>query len=179
MTQNLPKSINSTRRIIFGLILLFACSLGLQAQQIKGKVTSSDAGTLPSVSVRIEGSATGTVTDINGNYSIKVPNKQAVLRFTYIGYVNTKVTVGEKTIINVILMPDLTSLNEVVVIGYGTQKKRDLTGAISSISDKDIEERSPISIFDAIQGEAAGVQVTSKEFRNSLQKTLNNVDSIR
>jgi TonB-linked SusC/RagA family outer membrane protein len=162
MTKKVPKSINSTRRIILGLILLFTCSLGLQAQQtIKGKVTSTDAGALPGVSVRIENSASGTVTDIDGNFSIKVPNKQTVLLFSYIGYVNSKIIVGDQTTINVNLMPDLTSLDEVVVIGYGTQKKSDLTGSIASVSAKDIEERSPVSIFDAIQGAAAGVQITS------------------
>jgi TonB-linked SusC/RagA family outer membrane protein len=161
MTKKVPKTINSTRRIILGLILLFSCSMTLQAQQIKGKVTSSDAGALPGVSVRIEGSASGTVTDINGNYSIKVPAKGKVLKFTYIGYQNQLVSIGDQTTIDVIMQSDLTSLNEVVVIAYGTAKKKDLTGATASVSAAQIAERQPVTLTDALEGQAAGVLVTT------------------
>src|SRR5690349_11022726 len=118
MTKKVPKSINSTRRIILGLILLFTCSFGLHAQQtIKGKVTSADAGALPGVSVRIDGAGqTGTVTDINGNYSIKVPATAKALKFTYIGYQNAVMTINGQATIDVVMVADQTSLNEVVVI---------------------------------------------------------------
>ena len=156
MTKKVPKSINSTRRIILGLILLFTCSLGLQAQQtIKGKVTSTDAGALPGVSVRVENSTTGTVTDINGSYSIKVPATAKILKFTYIGYQNALIAINGQTTIDVVLAPDKTSLNEVVVIGYGTAKKKDMTGATTSVSAAQIAERQPVTLFDALEGQAA------------------------
>jgi len=163
MTKKVPKSINSTRRIILGLILLFTCSLGLQAQQtIKGKVTSTDAGALPGVSVRVENSASGTVTDINGNYSIKVSATAKILKFSYIGYQNALMTIAAgQTTMDVIMQSDLTSLNEVVVIGYGTQKKKDMTGATSQVSAAQIEERQPVTLTDALEGQAAGVLVTT------------------
>lgn len=162
MTKKVPKSINSTRRIILGLILLFTCSLGLQAQQtIKGKVTSADAGALPGVSVRVENSASGTVTDINGSYSLKVPANSKVLKFSYIGYQNQLVTIADQTTIDVVLVADQTSLNEVVVIGYGTAKKKDMTGSTASVSAAQIAERQPVTLFDALEGQAAGVLVTT------------------
>jgi len=162
MTKKVPKSINSTRRVILGLILLFTCSLGLQAQQtIKGKVTSTDAGVLPGVSVRIENSASGTVTDINGNYSIKVPATAKVLKFTYIGYQNALMTINGQTTIDVVMATDQTTLNEFVVIGYGTAKKKDMTGATTSVSAAQIAERQPVTLFDALEGQAAGVLVTT------------------
>ncbi|MDP4240890.1 MAG: SusC/RagA family TonB-linked outer membrane protein, partial [Bacteroidota bacterium] len=163
MTKKVPKSINSTRRIILGLILLFSCSMTLHAQQIKGKVTSTDAGPLPGVSVRLNGSSTGTVTDINGNYSIKVPApaKGKVLKFSYIGYQNQLVTIGDQPTLDVTLQADQTSLNEVVVIGYGTAKKKDMTGSTSSVGKAQIEERQPITLTDALEGQAAGVLVTT------------------
>jgi TonB-dependent SusC/RagA subfamily outer membrane receptor len=164
MTKKVPKSVNSTRRIILGLILFFSCNLTLYAQQqIKGKVTSTDAGALPGVSVRIEGSTSGTVTDITGTYSIKVPTpaQGKVLKFTYIGYQNSLVTLTDQTTVDVVLIPDMTSLNEVVVIGYGTSKKKDMTGSTSSISKAQIAERQPVTLFDALEGQAAGVLVTT------------------
>ena len=129
---------------------------------ITGVVTDAKGETLIGVSVRVKGSNQGTVTDVNGKYSITVPNDQAVLVFSYIGYVASEQTVGSKKSLNVILSETSNNLNEVVVTGYGeTVKKSDLTGAVSTISAKQIEERHPINLIDALQSQASGVLVVN------------------
>ncbi|WP_448701317.1 SusC/RagA family TonB-linked outer membrane protein [Mucilaginibacter sp. AW1-3] len=129
---------------------------------ITGVVTDAKGETLIGVSVRVKGSNQGTVTDVNGKYSISVPNDQAVLVFSYIGYVAYEQAVGNNKSLNVKLSESSNNLNEVVVTGYGeTVKKSDITGAVSTISAKQIEERHPINLIDALQSQASGVLVVN------------------
>jgi len=146
------------------LVLLQILGSATYAQTIKvtGTVTDVKGEPLPGVSVKLKGTAVGTSTAANGKYSLMVPGSSSVLSFTFIGYVHQDQTVGAKTIINIKMAEDQSSLDEIVVTGYGQSvKKRDLTGSISSVSSKDIEERQPVTLFDALQGMAAGVLVTN------------------
>jgi len=162
MKKKVPKANFFTRRIILGLLLFFSYGV-LQAQQvqIKGIVSSTDAETLPGVTIKVDGTTSGTITDLNGNYIIKVPSRESSLVFSYVGFQQVKVKVGDKTTINIILKADLQSLEEVIVVGYGTQKKRDVTGAITSVDEKMIEKRQAVNVYDVLQGEAPGVLVVS------------------
>jgi len=137
----------------------------IQGITITGNVTSGDDGTgLPGVNVVIRGSTTGTVTDVDGNYKIDVPDESSVLVFSTVGYVTEEVTVGTSGVIDVVLSPDITALQEVVVIGYGTVKKRDLTGAIVSLDKEDLTTGAAVtSAAGMLQGRAAGVEVSSND----------------
>src|SRR5690554_4154496 len=126
---------------------------------IKGKVTDQNGNAIPGATVLVESSTTGTATDLNGNFSIDVP-EGSVLVISFIGYEPQRVTVENQSLLNVILQEDLSSLEEVVVVGYGTVKKSDLTGSVSSIKGESIREFPVASIDQAVQGRAAGVQVT-------------------
>lgn len=128
---------------------------------IAGTVTNEQGIPLPGVSVRVKGGPQATITAANGTYSISVPDGRAILVFTYIGFDNREVAVGNQTSINISLTPANQGLNEVVVVGYGAQRKSDLTGSISSLKAEDIQKSKSISFMEALQGRLSGVQVTS------------------
>lgn len=128
---------------------------------VTGRVISSEDGSaLPGVSVAIKGTTTGAITDAEGRYRITVPNAESILVFSFVGFLTEEITTGNRTTIDVRLAGDLKSLSEVVVVGYGTQKKSDLTGSVSSITAKDIRQVPVASLDQALQGRATGVQVT-------------------
>ncbi len=130
-------------------------------RSIRGKVTDENGVGLPGVTIRIKGTSQGTVTDLEGNYTITVPDEGAVLVFSFVGYVEEEVPVNNRSVVDVSLVPDLKSLEEVVVVGYGTQKKSDITGAISSVSAEEITATPVQNVFQGIQGRAAGVDIAS------------------
>ena len=133
----------------------------MQEKTITGKVTSAeDNSDLPGVSVLIKGTATGTVTDIDGNYSIEVPDG-SILLFSYVGFISEEVEVGNRSVIDFVMTPDLTQLEEIVVVGYGTVKKSDLTGSVSSVKSEQLTAYPAIGTIQALQGRAAGVQITA------------------
>jgi TonB-linked SusC/RagA family outer membrane protein len=144
---------------LFTLLFFSVLSLSVLAQGriITGKVTGSDGLGIPGATVQLIGTTQGTVTDVNGGYQIKVNNE--VIRFSCIGYVTQEIAVTNQTTIDVVLQEETTTLNEVVIIGYGTQMKKDLTTAVSTIDQKAIKDRPMISAVEALQGKAAGVQV--------------------
>ncbi|MEK6478833.1 TonB-dependent receptor [Catalinimonas sp. 4WD22] len=128
---------------------------------VTGKVTSDEDGQgLPGVNVLVKGTTTGTVTDVDGNYRIDVPDSESVLVFSSIGFVSQEVVVGDRTEIDVTMTSDVQSLEEIVVVGYGTQKKSNLTGAVSSVKAEEIQEAPFTSIDQGLVGRAAGVMVT-------------------
>ena len=132
----------------------------LEDIQVTGRVTSGeDNAGLPGVNIVVKGTNKGTVTDVEGNYSIEVPDQNSVLVFSSIGFLTEEVTVGNQTEINMVLYPDVLSLEEIVVVGYGTQIKKDVTGSIASIKSRDIENMVVTSADALLQGKAAGVQV--------------------
>lgn len=130
-----------------------------QVIQISGKVADSKGIPLPGVSVSEKGTANGIITDTNGNFKLSVASQSAVLVFRFVGYITQELAVGSQTTFSIVLAEDVKSLNEVVVVGYGTQKKRDLTGAITSLNSKDIGNQPVPDAGQAIEGKAAGVQV--------------------
>lgn len=134
--------------------------LGSLAQTIRGQVTDGENGEpLPGVNVLAKGTTIGTVTDISGNYRLTVDDEVSTLVFSSIGYVTEEVSINGRNIINLDLLPDIQSLSEVVVVGYGTQSRKDITSAVSSVRSEDIKNV-PVTGVDALlQGRAPGVQV--------------------
>jgi TonB-linked SusC/RagA family outer membrane protein len=147
---------------LFFLVLLLGFNLSVQAQNaidIRGVVSDASGDPLPGVNIVIKGTLQGTLTDPDGNYKITVPGNDAVLVFSFIGYNSQEITVGNQSAINVSLKEDLKQLDEVVVIGYGSVARKDVTTAVSTVSTKEIDERPIVSAAQAIQGKAAGVNV--------------------
>jgi TonB-linked SusC/RagA family outer membrane protein len=128
---------------------------------VRGQVTDESGNGLPGVNVLVKGTSTGTSTDASGNFSISVPDNNAVLVFSFIGYVPEEITVGSATTVNVKLIPDIKSLNEVVVVGYGTQERKDVTGAIGSVDAKQLRSIPLVTADQALQGRVAGVNITA------------------
>lgn len=145
------------------LILLLLSVIQIFGQRIiTGTVTASDnRETLPGVNVLVKGSTRGTSTGISGTYRIELQPGDNVLLFSFIGYDDQEVTVGNQQIINVVLQLSSTMLDELVVIGYGTVRKSDLTGAVSSIKTEDIRKITAIHPEKSLQGKVTGVQVTT------------------
>ncbi|KGL62286.1 SusC/RagA family TonB-linked outer membrane protein [Polaribacter sp. Hel1_85] len=142
-------------------------NLGLQqTKTITGTVVSSDDSMpIPGVSVILKGTSIGVATDFDGNYSIKVPSNEAVLVFSYLGYASQEITVGTKTNVNVSLKPDATTLDEIVVVGYGTQKKAVITGSIDVVKSEVFENRAVTNPVLALQGSTPGLIVSRSSSR--------------
>jgi TonB-dependent starch-binding outer membrane protein SusC len=139
-----------------------AIAQGSQPIRVSGTVTSSDGGeTLPGVNVLVKGTALGTATDIEGRYSLEVPSADAVLSFSFIGFEVQEIRVGNRATIDVVLGQELSALSEVVVVGYGTQERAKVTGAISSVTSDQIRALPVPNLASALQGRAAGVTVTN------------------
>ncbi len=134
-----------------------------QAQDISvsGKVTGADGGGLPGVNVLVKGTTSGVPTDVEGNYTITVPSKNSTLVFSMIGMTPKEVTVGNQTNISVNLEDDVRALSEVVVIGYGTASKRDLTGSIVTIKGEEIADKPVVNPVSALQGRVAGLSIVN------------------
>ncbi|MCF6331902.1 MAG: SusC/RagA family TonB-linked outer membrane protein [Draconibacterium sp.] len=127
---------------------------------IKGKVLGTDGISLPGVNVIIKGTTKGVITDLNGNYSIEIQNREAVLVFSFIGFQSQKITVNAQSTINVTLEDDVKSLDEVIVVGYGTQRKKDITGSISRVSGDEMLQPSVATFDKMLQGRVAGVHIS-------------------
>ncbi len=158
-----------TKRIrflrLFGLVVLtgLITSINVTAQEmtVTGTVIStSDELPMAGVNVVIEGTTIGTVTNLDGEYEIAA-QVGAQLNFSFLGFLTESVTVGDESVVNIHLAEDLTSLDEIVVIGYGTQKKKLVTGATAQVNGDVLEERNATSAMQALQGQAAGVNITS------------------
>ncbi len=145
---------------LFTLLIILSFTLAgfAQSKIISGKVTDAAGVSLPGVTVQIAGTQNGTVTDLDGKYHLNAAG--GVLRFSFIGFVSQDVKIADQSTINVVLAEQAQTLNEVVVVGYGTQKKKDLTTAVSVVGEKEIKARPIVSAAQALQGKAAGVQVT-------------------
>jgi TonB-linked SusC/RagA family outer membrane protein len=135
-------------------------TIELADKTVTGSVSSESGERLPGVNVIIKGTQRGTATDENGNFSIDAPDDNAVLTFSFIGYIKQEILLGNRSSINVSLKADDMSLNELVVVGYGEIKKSDLTGAVASVQSKDIVRANPVMASKAIQGQVAGATVT-------------------
>ena len=130
----------------------------IQGITITGKVTSSeDESGLPGANVIVQGTSTGTVTDIEGNYSIEVPDANAVLVFSSVGFVTQPITVGNQTVIDVLLQADVTALDEIVVVGYGEQKKVTVTGAVVDVKGDELVKSPAVDMTNSLAGRMPGV----------------------
>lgn len=138
-------------------------SIGLRLAEItvQGKVTGENNDPLPGVTVQLKGSTTGTSTGVDGSYSLSVPEGNATLVFSYVGYTTQEVAINNRTTISVSLRPDAKALEEVVVVGYGTQKRGDVTVAVASVGGEAIAERGTVSPIQAVQGQVAGVDISA------------------
>jgi TonB-dependent starch-binding outer membrane protein SusC len=146
--------------VLFAILVLAGGILHAQERRVSGTVTdAADGSSLPGVTVMVKGTTMGTVTDLDGQYELRV-TPDATLVFSFIGMVTREVVVGNQTVINIALEVDIATLQETVVVGYGVQQRRDISGAISSVSG-DAIRTIPIQSFDqALQGKAAGVSLT-------------------
>lgn len=145
-------------------LLVLACIFGFatlhaQTQTISGTV-SDNGGPLPGVSIVVKGTSTGAVSDFDGNYTINA-SASATLIYSYIGYSSKEIKINNQTNINVVLQEDVSQLDEVVVVGYGTQKKKEVTGAVVSVKNEELAKTTTADIGTALQGQIAGVNVTS------------------
>ena len=150
------------RRGILSLFLLgFAISMAsAQQRTVTGKVTSATEGALPGVNIVVQGTTTGVMSDIDGKFSIVVPGPGASLTFTFIGYTAQTVAVGAQTSLNVELVPATSALGEVVVVGYGTQKKREVTSSIASVKSDEFNKGNVNNPVQLIQGKVSGLSIS-------------------
>jgi TonB-dependent starch-binding outer membrane protein SusC len=128
----------------------------LQSLQVTGRVLGPDGLSLPGVTVLVKGTTTGTVTNIDGVYNLTVPNANSVLSFSFVGYTTQEVAVGNQREINITLQPDLLRLDEVVVVGYGTMRKSDLTGSVMRVRGEDFRAQSMTQVSEMLAGTIAG-----------------------
>lgn len=157
------QAINKKRYWLIISICLLMCSFDLCAQiNVTGTVKDNNGEALPGVSIlaKEDGRTHGTTTDINGKYEIKV-NQGVILEFSFIGYATQKVKVGNANVINITLAPENKMLDEVVVIGYGSVKKKDLLGSISTVKEDALAERVSGNVVEAMRGLTSGVKITS------------------
>ena len=145
---------------IFTLILLTLSTLTLSAQEltVKGTVLDSDGYPMPGAGVAIKGTTTGVVTDLDGNFEIRAKASDKLV-FSFIGFTEQVVTASSKPM-TVVMSPDKNLLDEIVVVGYGTQKKATLTGAVSTVSNKDITATKNENVVNMLSGKIPGVRIT-------------------
>lgn len=161
LTHLCRKNISLLKKgFLLGCFLLTVTTLSAQLREIKGSVTSEMNEPLPGVAVQIEASGTGTVTDMNGRYSISA-RKGDKITFTFIGMTPQTIVVDHRTIINITMKEEAFALEEAVVIGYGSAKKRDLTGSIATVKASDIATKPASNPLASIQGKIAGVQIVN------------------
>lgn len=131
----------------------------MQGKTIKGQILDETGESMIGVSVLVKGTTIGTVTDFDGNYHLKCPSGKNILEISYIGYKTKEITIGNNSLINIKMEPDTQALDEVVVIGYGTVKKRDLTGAVASMKNEDVTVAPTSNVMEALQGKIAGMDI--------------------
>jgi TonB-linked SusC/RagA family outer membrane protein len=158
---------------------------GKLAMTITGRVVDDQQQGLPGVNVVLKGTSTGAVTNTEGNYSLVVPDGGGTLVFSFIGYVNQEVAIGNQTTINVTLRSDIKSLSEVVVVGYGQQKRGNLTGSVAVVDIQTLKSQPAASAVEALQGKAAGVNIvndgspgSTPQIRIRGYSTVNNNDPL-
>jgi len=142
------------------LIMLFSSGLFAQQTTITGTVTDTEGTTMPGVTVVVKGTTTGTSTDMDGKYALAVPADAETLVFSFIGMTSQEVLIGEQTTINVVMESQMIGMQEVVVIGYGTRIREELTGAVSSVSSDQLELSTAPSVISRLQGQVSGVNIT-------------------
>ena len=157
--------ITSTRFLARGLMSLlfvvgFAIAAQAQERTVSGTVTSDESNEgLPGVNVIVKGTTVGTVSDINGNYRLQVPEDAETLQFSFIGYITKETEINNQNTINISLASDVQALEEVVVVGYGTQSEKFGLQSVSQVDAEDLENQPVVNVQELLQGRAAGVQM--------------------
>ncbi|WP_187774899.1 SusC/RagA family TonB-linked outer membrane protein [Pedobacter sp. BS3] len=151
---------------------------GLQEIIITGVVRASTGETLPGVSIRVKNGPGAAVSDANGKYTIRVQNKQAILVFSYIGFIAQEKEVGNQTVLNITLQDNLQNLSEVVVVGYGTQKKSTLTGAISTINSKELLKSPTSNVTNSLIGRAPGLGAVQRSGQPGANSAIINIRGV-
>ena len=136
-----------------------------QVRKLTGTVTGTDKLTLPGVTILVKGTTTGTVTDANGQYSLDVPQNSTALVFSYIGMKSREVAIGTSAVISVTLEPDVVSVDEVVVVGYGTQKRSDISGSVTTVKTDELIAQPTTDLQGMLKGKVAGLYVTMGDAR--------------
>jgi TonB-dependent starch-binding outer membrane protein SusC len=149
--------------LLLAVVLSFSNVLYAQQKTIEGKITDSGNNPLPGVTISVKGTTVGTVTDIEGEYSLSVPADATTLIYSYIGMSTQEIAIGTQTTINVVLAEDLIGLDEVVVVGYGTRLKEELTGSVSTISEDQLQISAAPSLVSRMQGQVSGITVTTAD----------------
>lgn len=139
--------------------IFFSVSAYAQTTAIQGKVKDAKGENLIGVSIKVKGTSSGVMTDVNGNFKLNVPKSNATLEFSYIGFLNQEIDLKGKTVLNVILQEDMKLLDEVVVVGYGVQKRTSVTGSVSTMSDKELLKAPAIGITNVVGARVAGVSM--------------------
>ena len=153
----------SLQKPLMALFLLCLFPLGAMAQSVvKGTVNDEAGEPIIGATVKVQGTQTGAITDFNGNFSVEA-GSNATLEISYVGYLTQKVKVAGKSDITIVMKEDAQMLNDVVVIGYGTMKKSDISGSVATINKEQMERKVPVNIAQALQGAAAGVMVTNQD----------------
>jgi TonB-linked SusC/RagA family outer membrane protein len=147
--------------LLFAIIMAFSSGLYAQQKTIQGKATDERNAPLPGVSVVVQGTTVGTITNMDGVYELEIPADSKILVFSYIGMLSQQIEIGNQATINVILKEDVVGLEEVVVVGYGTRMKEELTGAVSTVSEEQMQISTAPSVVSRLQGQVSGVTVTS------------------
>lgn len=151
-----------TKFFIYLIISILPITIFAQTKNVTGKVISSEDGqSLPGVNVVVEGTAKGTVTDVNGQFALELKDTESTIVFSFVGFLTQRVNVGQRNTIDITLVIDSKTLDEVVVIGYGTVKKSDLTGSVTSLKAEDITAVPAVSPLQSLQGKIPGVLITS------------------
>jgi TonB-dependent starch-binding outer membrane protein SusC len=147
-------------KIVLSFCLLLCATLSHAQTRVSGTVRNGDGQTLPGVNIIVKGTSLGSTTDTDGKYVISVP-ADGVLLFSFIGYISEEVAIGNRTTVDVKLVPDIKSLSEVVVVGYGTQKRANISGSVAKLSTKDYQDQPLLNTSSALQGRVAGVSVSN------------------
>lgn len=145
------------------LLMSVMCFMAYAQKTVTGTVKDATGEPMIGVSVVVDGTSNGGVTDINGKYTVQRVPEQGVLKFTYVGCKDQKVKVAGKSVIEITMQDDAMGLDEVVVVGYGTQKKSDVTGSMVSVGSEELNLRPVSNALEALQGKAAGVDITTNE----------------
>ena len=148
-----------SKKLLFALALITTSIVGAQTITVTGTV-SDETGPLPGVTVLLEGSNIGATTDLSGVYEISNVPTDGVLVFSYVGFTTQRINIGNRSEIDVVLMSDTQDLDEIVVVGYGTQRREAVTGSVSSIGGDELREVPSVNISQALQGRLPGVELT-------------------
>ncbi len=159
MKQKLP--IKGLRALVMCTLLIISFSIQTFGQRkVSGTISDDKNEALVGVNITVKGTLSGTISDKNGKYSITLVNDQSTLVYSYIGYLGQEITVENRSVIDIIMLVDEETLNEVVVVGYGTQDRKDVTGAVATIKNQNIKDMAVTSIDQKLAGQVAGVQVS-------------------